>query len=171
MPEIFRTRDTVVFTKGAAYSVMADPTLISSGWPGGQGLAWTQGDDFTVTFADGGRSAGFALWGSNEESDQYTSLVGVQAAHGFLVMGSGSWIFSTTSYEVYTYASRITPPLVPIVYTPKQTLFWSLRGLWTSEDEWSLSGDPRAPNEDPVGFVVQSPSSLTNNYLTIQTTL
>lgn len=171
MTELLRTRDTVIMTKGAAYAVKAAPALIQAGWPGGQGLAWVDGNEFTVSFADGGRSAGFALWGSNEDSDQCISMVGVQPAYGYIVMGSGSWIISTRSYEVYTYASRMAPPLVPINYLPGQKLFWSLRGLWTIEDEWTLSGDPRAPNEDPVGFVAQVPSFLTKNYITVQTTL
>lgn len=173
MPEIFRTRDVVVITKGCAYTVRASNALISSGWPGGQGLAWVDGPgtEFQVTFADGGRSAGFALWGSNEDSDRFTSMTEQQPAYGYLVLGSGSWIISTLSFEVYTYNSRVVPPLVPITYLPGQKLFWSLRGLWTIEDEWSLSGDPRAPNDDPVGFVAQPPSSYNDQYLTIQTTL
>lgn len=174
MPEIFRTRDTAVFVKGAAYMVKADNALITSGWPGAQGLMWADpvaGAEFTVTFADGGRGAGFALWGSNEDSDQYTSMTGFQTSVGYLVMGSGSWIISTLSFEVYTYASRVAPPLVPITYQAGQKLYWSLRGLWTNEDEWTASGDPRAPNVDPVGYVTQVPSSATNFYLTLQTTL
>lgn len=174
MPEIFRTRDVVVFVKGAAYTIKADDSLISSGWPGGQGLMWAtnpNGSEFMVTFADGGRGAGFAVWGSDENSDQFTSMVEDQPAVGYLVMGSGSWIISTTSFEVYTYASRIAGPLVPITYQAGLKLYWSLRGLWTIEDEWTASGDPRAPNVDPVGYVVQSPSTITDNYITIQTTL
>ncbi len=172
MPEIFRTRDTVIFTKGATYPVKTSDALITAGWPGGQGLMWTDdptgGTEFTVTFADGGRGAGFALWGSNEDSDQFTSMTGIQPIVGYLIMGSGSWIISTSSFEVYTYASRIASPLVPITYKAKQKLYWSLRGLWTIEDEWAASGDPRAPNVDPVGYVIRSPR---NDYLTIQTTL
>lgn len=129
------------------------------------------GSEFQVTYADGGRGSGFALWGSMEDSDRFISMVGVQPAVGYVVMGSGSWVFSTISFEVYTYTSRLAPPLVVNTYQPGQKLFWSLRGLWTVEDEWSLSGDPRAPNEDPVGFVVQPPSSYNNHYLGIQTTL
>lgn len=172
MLEIFRTRDNVVFVKGAAYTVKASSALLSAGWPGGQGLMWANGGaEFTTTFADGGRGAGFALWGSDEESDQFTSMTASEVAVGHLVIGSGSWIISTLSFEIYTYASRVTPPLVPITYLPGQKLFWSLRGLWTNEDEWTLSGDPRAPNVDPVGFVAQPPSNITDDYLTIQTTL
>ena len=173
MSEIFRTRDTVVFVKGVSYTVKASNALITSGWPGGQGLIWADdpGTEFLVDFADGGRGAGFAVWGSDEESDQFTSMTGNQPAIGYLVMGSGSWVMSVLNYEVYTYNSRLAGPLVEIAYQPGQKLFWSLRGLWTIEDEWTLSGDPRAPNNDPVGFVAQIPSSIINDYLTIQTTL
>lgn len=172
MLEIFRTRDTVVFTKGPSYAVRASPALIQNGWRGGQGLAWIDnGAEFTVTFADGGRSSGFALWGSDEDSDQFISMVENQPTYGYVVLCSGSWIFSTRTYEIYTYSSRIVPPLVPIAYQPGQKLFWSLRGFWTIEDEWTLSGDIRAPNEDPSGFVAQVPSPIINNYLTVQTTI
>jgi len=174
MPEIFRTRDTVVFVKGITYTVKASNALITAGWPGGQGLMWADdpGTEFAVTFADGGRGSGFAMWGSDESSDEFTGMTEGQPAVGYLVMGSGSWIMSTLSFEVYTYASRVAGPLVEIAYNPGQKLFWSLRGLWTIEDEWALSGDPRAPNVDPVGFVTQVPNAtLTNNYLTVQTTL
>lgn len=174
MPEIFRTRDLVVFAKGAAYAVATADVMVQSGWPGGQGLSWTDSavDEFMVTLTDGGRGAGFALWGSNEDSDQLTAITGHQVAYGFVVIGSGSWLISTSTFEVYTWASRQVGPLVPITYTPGvDKLYWSLRGYFTNEDEWTLSGDPRAPNDAPVGFVAQVPSALTENYLTVQTTL
>ena len=173
MPEIFRTRDTVVFAKGAAYAVAASDAMVQGGWPGGQGLGWRDSalDEFRVSYADGGRGAGFALWGSDEDSDKLTSITGYQVAYGFVVMCSGSWLISTTSFERYTWASRQVGPLVEITYTATEKLYWSLRGLFTSEDEWTLSGDPRAPNVDFTGYVVQPPGALTEDYMTIQTTL
>ena len=73
---------------------------------------------------------------------------------------------------MYTYASRMGPgPLVPIVYNESDRLLFSLRGLWTKEDEWSLSGDPRAPNRFYVGYVIESPAVYNNNYLMFQTTM
>jgi len=173
MPEIFRTRDVVVFGLGIAYPVAINGPLTQNGWAGGQGLSWVDSslDEFRVGFSDGGRGAGFALWGSNEDSDQLTALTGYQVAYGHLIMGSGSWLLATSTYEQYTYASRLAGPLVPITYTAKEKLYWSLRGLFTNEDEWTLSGDPRAPNVDPVAFVVQIPSALTESYITVQTTL
>ena len=84
---------------------------------------------------------------------------------------ASSWLISTTSFEQYTWASRQVGPLVEITYAAQDKLYWSLRGLFTSEDEWTLSGDPRAPNTDFTGYVVQPPSALTEGYITIQTTL
>jgi hypothetical protein len=124
-----------------------------------------------VGIADGGRGAGFVLWGSDEPSDLFTAITGQQVAYGFATLMAGSCIMSTTTFERYTYASRIAGPLVEINYSPADKLYWSLRGYFTSEDEWALSGDPRAPNADSVGFVVQKPSDLTGGYISIQTTL
>jgi len=78
----------------------------------------------------------------------------------------------TSGYEKYTYASRVGPgPLVSISYVPSDRLVFSLRGLWTKEDEWSLSGDPRAPNDYYIGFVAQKPVHERNDYLTIQVSI
>lgn len=173
MGEIFRTRDLVVLTKGVTYTPAASPQMLQSGWPGGQGVLWMDSDtnQFQVDFGDGVRGAGFALWGSDEDSDQLTSITGYQVTSGHLVIGAGSWILMTRTFERYTYASRISPPLVPISYTEGEHLLWSLRGLFTNEDEWSITGDPRAPNGNFVGNVVKAPSTLTNNFMTVQTTL
>lgn len=173
MPEIFRTRDVVVFKRGVSYTVSLESTMSQAGWPGGQGVMWEHmtRDGFMVTYADGVRGAGFVLWGSDESSDKWTAMTGQQVEHGYVVIGSGSWIVSTTTFERYTYASRQAGPLVEVSYAPGDHLHWSLRGWFTKEDEWTLSGDPRAPNESSVGAVVQPPSSLTSQYLTVQTTL
>lgn len=171
MPEIFRTRDVVVFAQGVTFTVAADSIMRQAGWPGGQGLAWKDSpkDEFLATFSDGVRGSGFALWGSDEDSDQWTAMTGQQVSHGFVVFGSGSWILSTRTYEKFTYDSRVSGPLVPLVYEPGDKLTWSLRGLWTKEDEWTEVGDPRAPNTNYVGQVVQP--ILPSGYITIQTTL
>jgi hypothetical protein len=84
-------------------------------------------------------------------------------------LGAGGWMISTSTYEKYTYLSRIgLGPLVPIVYTESDRLLFSLRGYWTNEDEWTLSGDPRAPNGYYIGFLSQIPSVITSDYMTIQ---
>jgi hypothetical protein len=71
----------------------------------------------------------------------------------------------------YTLQSRLVPPLVPNVYTVGQRLRFSLRGLWTPQDEWTISGDPRAPNHFLVGSIVQAPNASNNNYLMVQTAI
>lgn len=170
MPEIVRDRDVVTFVKGIAYTVAVHPSLITSGWPGGLGLSWDDSplDEFRVTTSDGERGAGFALWGSNEDSDVLTGMTENQPLYGFIVVCSGSWIMSTRTYETHTLASGRT---VPITYAEGDKLLWSLTGRLTTEDEWTVAADPRAPNENYVAFVVQAPSTLNDNYLTVQTIL
>jgi len=172
MSEILRTRDCVVFYRGDSFAVAASDQMLQGGWTGGQGVQWIDSplDEFKVSYSEG-IFGGFALWGSDESSDQFVSFFGNQIKYGYLVFCTGNWFISTTSFEQYTYASRQAGPLVAITYAEGQKLHFSLRGLWTNEDEWTLSGDPRAPNEFMAGIVMQRPSSLNNNYLGIQTTM
>src|SRR6478609_9568590 len=118
-----------------------------------------------------GLYGGFFLWGSNESSDQYVSFFKNQIEYGFGVLCLGGWLISTLTYERYTYASRISGPLVPIQYVEGQRLRFSLRGYFTTEDEWTLSGDPRAPNGYYIGSVTQSPKYLNDSYLGVQTSI
>lgn len=172
MPEIFRTRDVIVFKQGVTYTVAADAAMLGTGWAGGQGLMWKDStkDEFLTTFSDGERGAGFALWGSDEDSDKLTAITGQQASYGYVVLCSGSWVISTRTFEQYTLASRLTPPLVAITYNPGDQLYWSLRGRFTKEDEWTIDGDPRAPNTYAVGYVAQIPTQA-SGFLSVQTTL
>jgi hypothetical protein len=78
----------------------------------------------------------------------------------------------TKQYEQYTYESRVGGgSLVPIVYKPSDRLVFSLRGFFTPQDEWTLSGDPRGANDYFIGFVAQPPSAATNGYMTIQVSI
>jgi hypothetical protein len=77
----------------------------------------------------------------------------------------------TTSFETYTWASRQAGPLVAITYAESDRLVFSNRGYWTSEDEWTLSGDPRAPNSYYIGFVAQIPTAANDYFMTIQTSI
>ena len=170
---ILRTRDVVVLVKGTANPVMVDQRMISGGWPGGQAVTWVDSpnDEFLVSYSDG-TYGGFLLWGSNESSDQYTAWTGNQPEYGFAVLCSGAWVIMTSTYEVYTYQSRIGGgPLVANTYTIGQRLTFSLRGYLTSQDEWTLSGDPRAPNNYFIGYVAQVPTPAINNYMTIQSSI
>ena len=172
MPEISRTRDCIAHFKGDAYPVKISDAMVSDGWSGGQGVQWADStrDEFIVTFSEG-LYGGFLLWGSNEASDQYTALINNQTTYRFATLCTGGWLISTTTYEQYTYASRQMGPLVEITYTAGERLRFSLRGWWTNEDEWTASGDPRAPNEYYVGSVIQIPREENNYYLVIQTTI
>jgi len=167
-----RDRDCYVLNKGDTFPVLISAAMASGGWQGGQGVRWIDSpkDEFAVTYSDG-TFGGFFFWGSNEPSDQFTSITGQQPVYGYGVVGMGSWVVSTRTFEQYTYASRQAGPLVPISYSPQDRLRFSLRGYWTKEDEWTLSGDPRAPNGNFCGIVVHVPSADNNFYITVQTTL
>lgn len=169
MPELFRTRDCVVWVKGETLTVSVDDALVLNGWRGGTGVTFAPvvQDEVLISQSDG-LGGGFMLWGSDESSDQFTALTENQPYYGFAVIGMGAWLIATISFEQYTYASRQAGPLVPIVYNGSDPLFFSLRGLWTNEDEWQLSLDPRRPNDNVVGFVAQPPSPSRNGYMSIQ---
>jgi hypothetical protein len=173
MPEIFRTRDVVVLFKGDAYSVAIDPAMRANGWAGGQGVRWVNSprDEFMVSYSDG-LYGGFLLWGSDEDSDKYTAMTEQQPTYGYAIMCAGGWLISTPTFEWYTYASRTGGgPLVRNSYVVGERLVFSLRGLFTREDEWSLAGDPRAPNQWYVASVVQVPTAANNWYMTLQTSI
>lgn len=175
MPELVRTRDVVALFKGDAFTVMVDDAMRAGGWQGGQAVKWVDSprDEFLVTYSDG-LYGGIMLWGSNEPADQFISMVEQQPTYGYGVLGVGGWLMATRTFEQFTYASRTGGgPLVPIVYTVGQRLLFSLRGFWTNEDEWTASGDPRAPNGYYVGSVVQAPApnAVGELYMTLQTSI
>lgn len=172
MPEIIRGRDCIVFFKGDAQTVVVSGDMVAGGWAGGQGVQWVDSprDEF-CTGRSSGLFGGFLLWGSNEDSDQYISLFKYQVACGHAVMCIGEWMIATRTYERYTYASRQAGPLVPLSYAENDKLVFSLRGLWTKEDEWALAGDARAPNEFFNGTVAQAPTAANKGFLTLQTNL
>lgn len=168
-----RSRDCVVLFKGDAYFCEIADSLAATGWPGGQGVKWSPNakDGFFVEQSDG-LYAGFLLWGSDESGDRYTGLTQNQVVYKFGTLCAGGWLIMTSSYERYTWASRQGPgPLVEIDYKESDRLVFSNRGLWTKEDEWSLSGDLRAPNDYYIGFVVQAPNAENDYFLTIQTSI
>ena len=168
-----RTRDCIILVKGDTYAVAVESDLAAAGWKGGQGVQWTASgrDEPTVRLSDG-YYAGFALWGSDETSDQFTAMTRQFPTYRYLVLGAGGWLIATTTYEQYTYESRTGGgPLVPLTYRASDRLLFSLRGYWTTQDEWTLSGDPRAPNSYYIAFVAQAPTWGTNHYLTVQVSI
>ncbi len=170
--DLIRSRDCVIFGKGPAHNVAVDDNLIAGGWPGGQGAQWvaSEADEPTVTYSSG-LFGGFLIWGSDESADQYTAMTGNQLVYGHAVMMTGRAVISTSSYERYTYESRIGGgPLVPLIYTAQQTLYFSLRGLWTYEDELVLSGSPLQPAR-LTGVVCQVPKIINEFFLGLQTRL
>lgn len=167
-----RDRDCIVLFKGDAYPVSVSSSLRTVGWQGGQGVQWVDSpnDEFLVDFSTG-LYGGFLLWGSKEVSDQFTASTGNQPQYGFGTFCAGGWVISTRTFERYTWSSRQGGPLVPNTYVVGERLCFSLRGLFTKEDEWTLAGDPRAPNDFFIGSVIQSPTSDNNFYLTLQTSI
>lgn len=170
--ELARSRDCIVLVKGDCYPVSVSDAMAVGGWQGGQGVQWAPSlkDEFLVTYSDG-FYAGFMLWGSDESSDQYTAMTRNQPHYRIASVGAGGWIISTKSFEQYTYASRQVGPLVPLVYHASDKLVFSLRGYWTKEDEWVLSGDSRGSNSYFIGFVAQAPSVTTSGFMTIQVSI
>ena len=170
--DLIRSRDCVIFCKGPAHNVAVDASLIAGGWPGGQGAQWvaSSADEPTVTYSSG-FFGGFLIWGSDESADQYTASTGNQITYGHAVLMTGRAVLSTSSYEKYTYASRMAGgPFIPLVYQPHQVLYFSQRGLWTYEDELTLSGSPLAPAYH-AGWVCQLPKAINEFFLGVQTRL
>lgn len=171
--QVPRTRDCIALFKGDAYPVAVSDAMAAQGWRGGQGVMWMDSprDEFCVTFSDG-LYAGFMLWGSDEASDQLVSSARNQAIYRFGTNGAGGWLITTSAFERYTWASRMGGgPLVEIDYHGSDRLVFSNRGFWTKEDEWTLSGDPRAPNNYYIGFVSQPPRADNDYFMTIQTSI
>jgi len=171
MSEIVRSRDCVVFFYGDRQTVAVSAAMVTGGWAGGQGVQWANAvtDERLVTYSKG-LYGGFLVWGSDESADQFTAMTRQQLVYRYATMFSGGCLMSTTSYEKYTYASRIAGPLVPLVYLPNDVLYLSLRGLWTKEDELTLSGDPLAPAFF-TGFVAQVPKVTNSFFMGIQTSM
>lgn len=171
MAEITRSRDCIVFFKGDSQTVVVSNDMVTSGWPGGQGVMWADStvDERLVTYSNG-LYGGFLIWGSDESGDQYTAMTPSFRTYRYGTMFSGGCLISTSSYERYTYASRISGPLVPLNYGINNVLYLSLRGLWTKEDEMSISGHPKAPAFF-VGMVSQIPKVSNNHFLGIQTSM
>lgn len=172
MPEIFRSRDCVVLLKDDAYTATVDAAMVAAGWPGGQGVRWVDSapsDEFLVTFSDG-RIAGFLVWGSDETGDDHTATTRNQQHYQFATLFGGSALILTTSFEQFTLASRLVGPLVPLTYNVNDRVYFSLRGLWTVEDEMTISGHPQAPASS-AGYVAQVPKSINGFWVGIQTTI
>ncbi len=143
--------DTETFLSGNTYPVTIHNTLLSTGWVGGQGVMWTQGPVPTVTCSDG-RPAGFLLYGSAEPPHFSSDHISKQR-YGISFICFDNWVVAVRAFERYTWLSRQSGPLVHQTYNPSQRLRFSLRGLWTAEDEWSLTSDFRGLNS-VVGTVV-----------------
>ena len=75
MAELFRGRDCVVLFAGDRQTVAVDAAMAAGGWPGGQGVMWTDvlPDVRTVTYSNG-LYGGFLVWGSDEVGDRHTAI-------------------------------------------------------------------------------------------------
>jgi hypothetical protein len=174
MTEILRNRDCIVFYKGDTTTVTVDAAMVAGGWAGGQGVQWVGAvqDDRVVTYSSG-LYGGFLIWGSNESGDLFTATTDQQSTYRYATMLFGGNLISTSTYERYTYASRLAGgPLVPLTYRVNQPLYFSLRGLFTNEDEVSqqVPPNPSAPAFF-VGFVAQIPKPNNKYWLGVQTSM
>jgi hypothetical protein len=171
MTEIIRGRECIVLLKGDTQPVVVSQTMVDLGWPGGQGVQWSGSvaDERVVTFSTG-LFGGFLIWGSNEPGDDFTGMTRNQTSYRFATLLTGSNVISTSTYERYTYASRQAGPLVPLVYLAQEPLYFSSRGLWTKENEMTLSGAPGAPAL-AVAVVAQVPKANNRYFLGAQTFL
>lgn len=172
MPEIFRSRDCIIFFKGTIQPVAIDPVMVAGGWPGGQGVKWVNlpGVDLAVTYSDG-LYGGFLIWGSDEDGDQFVSNTRSQVIYRYGSLFFGGGLISTRTYEQYTWASRTAGgPLVPLTYGIQDILYLSSRGWWTKEDEMTLSGHLMAPAFSS-GVVAQVPKANNRYFMGIQTGL
>lgn len=172
MSEIIRNRDCLVYFKGDTQTVTVSQAMVNGGWAGGQGVQWvdTSVDDHVVSYS-GGLYGGFLVWGSDEVGDRFTAMSGQQTLYRYATMFSGGNLIATTSFEKYTYASRLAGgPYVSLVYNVQDILYLSLRGLWTKEDELTLSGSPLAPAFF-TGFVAQVPKTSNRFFMGIQTSM
>jgi hypothetical protein len=171
MPEIIRSRDCVIFLKGDTQTVVVSQEMVDSGWPGAQGVQWagSVADERVVTYSTG-LFGGILLYGSDEPGEDFASSTRAQTHWRFATLLTDSNVISTSTYERYTYASRVSGPLVPLVYTAQDTLYLSRRGLFTKEDEMTLTSDPLAPALN-VGVVTQTPKASNNHFLGVQTFL
>lgn len=163
-----RSRDCGVFIMGDTHMVVPDAVMLAGGWAGGQGVKWVSSttDEFTVSFSDG-LFGGFLIWGSDESADKFTAMTRNQIVYETAVMVAGNAMISTSTYEQFTRASRLVGPLVSLVYAASDLLYFSLRGLWTKEDEMTLSGALLAPAVS-TGVVAQVPKAVNQFFLGIQ---
>ena len=172
--DVVRGRDCILFSKGDSFVVRVSEEMIAGGWSGGTGATWVDSphSEPVVSYSSG-LFGGFMLYGSDESADQFKSDTRRQLVHPqSAVMVAGSAVLSTSSYEHYSYASRLSGgALVPLVYRSGEPLFFSRRGMWTLEDEASLGAPlPFAPAQS-AGVVVNPPAVSNQRFLTIQTTL
>jgi hypothetical protein len=172
--DIVRSRDCVLFGKGDSHPVTVDEAMLLGGWAGGQGVMWVDSTHpEPVMSYSNGLYGGFLLWGSDESADQYVSTTRAQLVHpSSVVMMAGNAILSTSTYERYTYLSRISGgSLVPLVYACKDPLYFSRRGLWTIENEAELGTPLPFGSAFFTGFVLQPPAPVNQFFLGIQASL
>lgn len=172
MTEITRERELIVLVKGNSNTFRIDDTMAQNGWAPGQAVMWADAneDTFMLTYSDG-RYGGFLYEGSNELANQYISSVGSSQKYRYATLCAGTWVISTTTYEKYTYASRISGPLVPLVYSVGERLLFSQRGLFTKEREWQLASNPNINTDLFIATVIQVPSAANKFYLMVQTSI
>jgi hypothetical protein len=172
MTELLSGRDCQVIFKSVSTTVTVDAAMLQGGWPGGQGVQWVNSaaDERTVTYSKG-LYGGILIWGSDEDADKHLAVSRNQIVGQSATMLYGGNLILTTTYERYTWASRTGGgPLIPLNYGINDFLYLSLRGLFTKEDELTLSGDALAPAFFG-GFVAKLPRASNGSMMAIQTSM
>jgi len=161
-----------VFFKGDSYTVAVSDDMARGGWPGGQGVQWVKANsDIRMVTYSQGLYGGMLVWGSDESGDDYAAMTRSQPHYKYATILLGGSLISTSTYERYTYASRIGGgPLVPLDYQPNDLLYFSLRGYWTKENEADIIHTLFAPAFF-TGFVAQLPKPSNRFFLGIQTSM
>jgi len=168
--DLIRSRDCQILRADIVVPAKISTTMKNGGWAGGQGVMWSDSGsgDLEITYSDG-RFGGFVLWGSTESSDEWAAYTNQSKYYGYTLVGISGWMVSTIAYEKYSLQSRLSGPLIELVYTPSDILFFSSRGLWTNQDEMAILGSPFTPKQ--AGHVAQPPSSSNQFRLGLSTTL
>lgn len=172
-------RDCVLIKKGDSVTVKVEASLAALGWVGGTFFRWVDdGSGEPCLGLSYGVAAGYAVFGSGEEGDQYTSLTGQNTRYSYVNLFYGNAIFATRNFERHTYASRNgVGPLVPLTYKFNGLVYVSENGLLTTEDESDPAvnagglfpdGEPITAPFSPVGVCAVTPQAQAKGYLFAQ---
>ena len=173
-----RSRDCAIFRKSESITIKVSDAMVKRGWAGGSFVRWVNdGTGDPCVDIGNGTYCGFVPFGSNEVADQYTAMTNQNPTYKYVVLFFGGNLMGTISYEKYTYLSRHSGPLVPLVYNANDFLYVSENGLITNQDESNSAVNPGGlfPDGSPIltpftnfGVCAVPPVEQTDNYIIAQ---